>query len=309
MFDFLWKYWRFIIPAALIAVAIDIAMVQHKDEDDYNLIDRGLVKVTSPVQLLIGRVLDRAQDGWHRYLENVHAAQQNEALRSELSEMRRQLIHAEEVQRENHRLLALLGLIDRSKDVRYQSARVIAYSTSALFKSLRIDRGSADGLSKGMGVVVDTGIVGRLLAVDTHYSDVILLIDGASSIDVIVGRTRARGRLRGVGDVDGYRARIEYLVRSANVEKGDEILTTGAGVVFPKGLLVGYVTDVNKVEHGLYQEVVVEPAAPLRRLDEVLVVVGFGPGATIEPQKIIPAEDEASSESSAEEDAPDVILP
>ena len=81
-------------------------------------------------------------------------------------------------------------------------------------------------------------------------------------------------------------ARIDYLSRSADVEIADTVLTTGSGKVFPKGLLVGWVTRVDRVEHGLYQEVMIDPAAPLLALDEVLVVKAFGPEAEITPASL-----------------------
>lgn len=282
MLALLWKYRKPFTVVLLVALAVSIALLHRKDEDEYNLVERGLVKVAGPIQWAFDVVLDGVSEGWHRYIDNRDAASDNARLRLELATARRKLQQVDEVWRENHRLLSLLGLGDRSREISYVPARVIARSSSPFFRSLRINRGAKDGVVRGMGVVADVGLVGRVMAVEQGYSDVMLIADTSSTVDVYVGRTRARGRLRGLGDRN-LRARIDYLVRSANVEVGDEVYTTGAGVVFPKGMLAGHVASVRRVEHGLYQEAIVEPAAPLQALDEVMLVYAFGPEALVEP--------------------------
>jgi rod shape-determining protein MreC len=289
MFDLLWRYRKQIVVVALFGLAIYVVLLRDKDEDDYNLLDHAIVKITAPLQSLLATIGDSLGDNFEIYVANKNAAAQNEALRAELYETRRKLQAVDDVRRENHRLLELLALTDRSKDVTYLPARVIANSTAAQFRSIRIDQGSEDGVQRGMGVIGEAGLVGRVLGVEKHYADVMLLSDAASSIDIVVGRTRARGRLRGLGEATRFRARIDYLVRSAAVEVGDSVLTTGAGRVFPKGILVGYVQSVDRVAHGLYQEAIIEPPVSLFALDEVLVVIGFGPEAVVETVKELPA--------------------
>lgn len=282
MSDFLWRYRRVVLVMLLAGMAAAIVLIQRKDEDDYNFFDRAVVRVTAPMQASVDWVADKAGSGWEHYVANRKAARENDDLRVQLASAKRDLIRAEETRRENHRLLGLLNLLDRSHDIRYLPAKVVGNSPSPLFKSIRIDVGTDDGVQRGMGIAADAGVVGRVVAADRHYSDVMLLSDASSSIDVFIARSRARGRLRGVGDASGYKSRIDYLVRSANVEVGDEVMTTGAGTVFPKGLLIGWVVSVNKIEHGLYQEVRVESVVPLGALDEVMVVMGFGPDSVLD---------------------------
>ncbi|MCC6809438.1 MAG: rod shape-determining protein MreC [Deltaproteobacteria bacterium] len=300
MFDLLWRYRKQLFVALLFGLAVYVVALRDKDEDEYNAFDHLLVKVTAPIQAGLTWLGDAIADGWHHYVENRRAAEQNDALRNEVYDLRRRLRVIDEVRRENHRLLGLLGLAERSKDVEYKAARVIANSSSSQFRSIRIDQGSDEGVVRGMGVVAEAGLVGRVMAVETHYADVMLISDASSTIDIVVGRTRARGRLRGLGDSTRFRARIDYLVRTAAVEVGDDVITTGAGKVFPKGIFVGYVAAVNKSEHGLYQEAIVEPPVSLFALDEVFVIVGFGPEAFV---------DLPPREKSAEELLPSAVDP
>lgn len=281
MFDLLFRYRRLVLLGALIALAVAVRSLEDKDEDDYTVLDRAVVTLVTPLQSGLRYVLDGVSHGYERYVANVNAAERNDKLGAELAEVRRRLVAMDEIKRENSRLSALIALRERSTDVEYLAARVIGNSTSALFRSVRIDIGSNDGVVRGMGVLSAEGVVGRVMNVAAGSSEVMLIVDAASSVDVLVARSRARGRLRGLGDETALTARIDYVSRSANVEERDTILTTGAGKVFPKGLLVGWVSKVDRVEHGLYQEVMIEPAAKLLAMDEVFVVKAFGPEALV----------------------------
>lgn len=283
MLELLWRKRKWLLIGLLLALAYFIEAVRQKDEDEYTWLDHAIVKVTAPVQSALSLLGDWVVETWDVYVQNKNAAKENAALRDEVYDLRRRMRSIDEIRRENHRLLGLLGLADRSSDVQYKPARVIANSTSQQFRSIRIDVGQAEGVQRGMGVLAEAGLVGRVMGVETHYSDVMLLSDAASTIDVMVGRSRARGRLRGLGEANRFRARIDYLVRTAAVEVGDEVLTTGAGTVFPKGVLAGYIQSVSKVEHGLYQEAIVEPPVSLFGLDEVLVIIALGPEAYVAP--------------------------
>lgn len=241
------------------------------------------LRVTAPVQSFFGGIADSIAGSYRGYLANRKAMEENVALRSQLAQLKTERRNYEETRRENLRLLKLLGLSEHSVGVRYLPARVIATSPSPLFQSIRIDRGTQDGLQVGMGIMAGEGVVGRIRAIDKRYSDVALLTDASSNIDVMIGSTRARGRLRGIGDSTGYRARVDYVTRTDRVEVGDTIVTTGAGTVFPKGLMVGFVKGLNRLEHGLYQDILVEPATPLAVLEEVLVVIGFDAQSAVTP--------------------------
>jgi rod shape-determining protein MreC len=151
------------------------------------------------------------------------------------------------------------------------AAQVIAVDLwgNSEYSSLKLNKGSNEGLKKGMGVVTHDGVVGYLLNVSPHYSTVLVLTDRNAVIDSLVQRTRARGIVEGLGrDI----CHIKYLQRTDDVQIGD-LVVTGFDGIFPKGFPIGAVTKVQKKAYGVTQYVEMRPIVDVARLEEVFVVL------------------------------------
>ena len=149
------------------------------------------------------------------------------------------------------------------------TASIIANSASGWFQSCLLDKGSADGVRKGMAVVTPLGVVGQVVSTAAHSAKVLLITDPNSGVDVIVQRTRARGIVS--GSLENVTI-MKYVKRSEDIQEGDRLITSGLDGVFPKGLMVGTATKVRKQNLGLFQYVEVTPAVISSRTEEVLVV-------------------------------------
>ncbi|MEZ4270127.1 MAG: rod shape-determining protein MreC [Myxococcota bacterium] len=207
-----------------------------------------------------------------RYVGLIGVQQQNDTLRQENKRLRAELIQREEQRLENQRLRRLFELRQRSSQVEPILARVVAASSTPLFRSIRIDRGESDGVEVGFAVVNQDGVVGRVAALTADWSDVMLVVDANSSTDVLVQRSRARVRIRGRGRDHVFALGLEFLERTADVEPGDLLLTSGIGSIFPKGLVVGRVVSVENRAFGLYNMAIAEPTVDFRRLEEVMIL-------------------------------------
>lgn len=273
------------VALLLLVVPFVFYVSNAKSTRDHNAIDRVIVFISAPVQWLVGRTLDGVSSVWHSYVALVGVQQDNDRLRHENEALVQELARREEQRRENERLRALLGLRERAPEVEMRFAQVVAVSPTPLFRSVRIDRGENDGVRLGAAVVTHQGVVGRVAALTSSYADVMLLVDANSSTDVLVQRTRVRARVRGTGRDKRLGLQLEYLGRSADVEPGDILVTSGTGAVFPRGLEVGTVVAVERGAFGLYQQASVEPSVDFGRLESVLVVVGPWPvSTTFEPE-------------------------
>jgi rod shape-determining protein MreC len=138
-----------------------------------------------------------------------------------------------------------------------------------------IDKGSSDGVRKGMAVVTPLGVVGQVVGVTSHAAKVLLLTDPNSGIDVLVQRTRSRGIVSGSLDSGTV---LKYVKRSEDIQEGDRLITSGIDGIFPKGMMVGTVIKVRKQHLGLFQFIEVLPAVQTARIENVLVVAGDGAG-------------------------------
>ncbi|HEY5090834.1 MAG TPA: rod shape-determining protein MreC, partial [Polyangia bacterium] len=127
------------------------------------------------------------------------------------------------------------------------------------------------------------GVAGRINRVSGKSSDIMLLVDPRSAIDVVIPRTGGRGILRGKSGENGYRCSIEYLARGEPAKEGDAVVTSGLGGGFPRNLAVGHITRIIPGAVGLYQDVEVTPDVDFGRLSEVLVVVAPPPAPDPDP--------------------------
>jgi rod shape-determining protein MreC len=236
----------------IVSVIIDIAGV----------IERGMLSVTGAVS-----------DGIERYVTSVATMDELFALRRE--SIARDVLEARisVLESENDALRALANAAERIDGPRPVGARIIGRSGEPLSRIARIDRGRRDGVRRGDGVMSSTGVVGRVQAVGATASDVLLLTDPSSVVDGVVARSRARGLVRGTGDADVYRARIEDFDRLADVREGDLFVTSGLDPAWPGGLLLGRVALVEDRSDGLYRRAEVIPAAPLATVEHVLVLI------------------------------------
>lgn len=205
-----------------------------------------------------------------QYLFLVNTQKRNEELRNENDALMAKLAVLQETQLENERLRKGLDF-QTTVPERLMMAHVVAHDISSDYFGIRIDKGSEDGLKAGMGVISPSGVVGRVLRVTPHFSDVITLLDPDSSVDVIIQRSRARGILS--GESKSLLCTLRYVDKLEDVQVGDSVVASGFGGIFPKGLIAGYVTAVEPDNNGILQTITVKSAVDIYRLEEVFIVL------------------------------------
>ncbi len=261
--------------ALLLVLSVGLLLARPKGEagpDGIGLIDRLCMPWAVPLQQGVVHSVDGVRALGQRVSWLWQAQADFHALRLANSQLRAELAAGEEVRQENLRLRQLLDLKERLDSLDLVVAQVISTSATPLFRAVRIDRGRRDGLTVGAAVLHQDGVVGRLGQVGHAYADVMLLVDSNSSADVLVQRSRARARLRGLGGDQSLGLEVQYLARTAEVEPNDVLITSGLGHTFPKGLRVGRITAVQRRAFGLYQQATVTPAVDFARLETLLVV-------------------------------------
>jgi rod shape-determining protein MreC len=239
---------------------------------DHNTLDKVVLSVAAPIQWLVMKAFYTSSEIWSGYVDLLHVERDNRKLQLKIARLSQENIKCIETASENNRLALLLDMKDRAPAIEPIQAHVIAISPSPLFRSLRISRGSRDGIHRGAAVVTHKGVVGRTIGVSEDYTDIMLLVDSNDSTDALVQRTRARTRVRGLGGDRSVLLDLEFLPRTADVVPGDILITSGLGQVFPKGLRIGTVTSVQQGAFGLYQKATATPTVDFSTLEEVLVI-------------------------------------
>lgn len=196
-----------------------------------------------------------------------------EEIRRQNAELRRRNAELEEARQENERLRALVGLVE-ARELKSEGARVIGRATTPYEQVLTIDKGADDGVAAGMPVLAEGGVLGQTIEVSDSSAKVRLIGDQKSKVAALLQRTRADGIV--AGSIGGELT-MEFVSRDVTVTVGDVVVTSGMGGVFPKGLLIGEVSDVEVKPSDLYPRIRVSPAVDTRRLEEVVVLTGVKP--------------------------------
>ncbi len=267
------RYKDELVAIALLALPFFVLRANLSNPEKASYLDRWLMQISAPVQWAAVKVATGVSSAVEEYVYLVEVERENERLGYENARLLQQVRDLEAVERENERLRTMLVLRDQVPGEKI-SARVIAKDISPLFRVIRVrlDRGRDDRVVPGMPVVSTEGLVGQVSRVEDRYADVMLTVDEGSAVDVVVQRTGSRGILRGTGESDNYKSRIQYLLRADEVRVGDTVYTSGLGRRFPPNLKVGTITNVEKRDFGLYQLAEVTPAVNFTRLEEVFVL-------------------------------------
>lgn len=177
-----------------------------------------------------------------------------------------------ELEAENQRLTALLGMPARAE---YKAivAGVLSRDANDWFHSLLIARGEVDGVNVLDPVAaLQNGrevLVGRVAEIYANTARVLLLTDPLSSVSAKVSRTNEQGAVEGEGS---YRLKMNYLFSDSDVKAGDEVVTAGLGGVFPEGIFLGVVENVERESRESFKWARLKPAVRLSDLEEVFIL-------------------------------------
>ncbi len=195
-----------------------------------------------------------------------------EGLRRENQELRLQALQAQETASENARLRQLVGW-QRQTTWKLKLAKVVLREPANWWRTVQIDLGSRDGLRVNLPVLTIDGLVGRISSVSLTRSQVVLVGDPNCKVSARVeNETRDLGVIGASGPLDTEFVVLGYLSRNANLKPAQNVVTSGDGGIFPKGIPIGKIVDVQTVDYGLRIEARVRLAANLNALEEVWVM-------------------------------------
>jgi rod shape-determining protein MreC len=232
-----------------------------------------LLEAAAPIQRAVRWPFERVGGGWHEYLALVDVGRDNAALRARVTQLEEENLQLREALVESGNLARITAL--RSGfEAELMPTRVIGQDVSPYFRSLLLDRGRGSGVLSGMPVIADRGLVGLVTATTPSAARAMLLVDRRAAVDAVVERSRALGIVRGTGTAS---LEFEFLMRGADVKKGDVVLTSGVGGVYPKGLRIGVVESVSAEKGALVHTARVAPAVDFSQLETAYALLQRGP--------------------------------
>ncbi|SEO27136.1 rod shape-determining protein MreC [Propionispora vibrioides] len=240
----------------------------------FTIMEKVVATVLAPVEYVFSKVGYSLQQAGMFSGQLITVYRDNQLLKAENERLRQNEEAATEVLAENTRLRTMLDYKKGAPQFDFVLASIIARDPGSWTSTIIINRGSADGIAKDMPVVTPQGLVGNIVSVTGSTAKVQLILDPRSAVGALVQRTESRV----AAIVEGAPAnpltpRMVNIARDADIIKGDKIITSGFGGIYPKGLSIGEVLDVINEDGGLLKYAVLKPSVDFDRIEEVFVLV------------------------------------
>jgi rod shape-determining protein MreC len=267
MESFLNRYRNITVLLLVIFAQLVLLAMQVKNDQDVRVIRVWAVTTVTPVARVV-EWFRGGSIGFVRHYILLHdASEENRNLRDEVGRLRL----------ENNFLRNELNTADRAKALQlFQSktaskmlaANVISVGAGTNAKVVFVNRGSTEGVMRGMAVVTPDGIVGKVIAAYPTASEVMLVTDPEFSAGVVSQKSQSRGILKGQGTP---MCKVDYVPFEDKIEPGEWFYTSGDDRVFPRGFAVG----VAKVVHDgtPFKDILVEPSGVQRGVEDVLIIL------------------------------------
>jgi rod shape-determining protein MreC len=204
----------------------------------------------------------------------VALRQRNADLEAEVARLQAQVVQLQNSVSEADALAALVNFSRSNPGNSYRAASVIGRDPSPFLRYLIIDEGSNSGLRRGMPVVTEQGLVGRVDAVISSAARVQLITDTSSAVNIRLEKAKREAILTGTvsGDLT-----LDLVPQDVTLEPGDLVLTSGLGGGFPADLIIGQVLNVRKRDSDMFQQAIVQPVVDFSQLKIVLIITDFRP--------------------------------
>jgi len=258
-----------IILLSIFVVSFALMTLNVKRSQTPFFFETALLWVVSPVQNLFTNTVQSISETVDHYFQLVNTSKENKNLERRVE----RLLKQNHDLREKILLLTRVGSLgnyQEQQELKGIISRIIGRDATQWGKMVFIDKGTQDGVEENIAVVTQGGIVGHVIQAGRNTSKVLLIIDNRSAVDALFQNSRVSGVVVGAGSNHCF---MKYVPITAQVEIGDEVLSSGLGKIYPKGLKLGTVSEVTKATQGLFQEITVVPSADLTRLEEVLVLL------------------------------------
>ncbi len=261
----------------VIFLALTLSVVSALTGGHASPVSNALGSVFKPLQGAVAGLSDKIASVYG-YIYQFDAVQaENEQLRKQIAKMEEEARLSQASNEENVRLRKLLGLAERRRDFKLETATITARDVSNWTSTFTLSRGANYGIEPKNCVINEEGfLVGIVSEVGANWATVTTLID----TDMEAGAFNFRSGQSAVaeGNFDLMRQgllRLSYLAKDDDIKNGDLILTSGIGGVFPREIVIGVVQDVHTDETGISAYAVIKPSVDLNALSQVMVIKSF----------------------------------
>jgi rod shape-determining protein MreC len=266
MESFLNRYRNITVLLLVIFAQLVLLATQVRNDQDMRVIRVWTVSAVTPVARVVEALRDGGTGIFRDYFLLRNSKDENRVLRQQLDRLKLDNIFLRNELSTADRAKAL-QVFQAHTQSRTLAASVIGVGAGSSSKVVFVDRGTAEGVMRGMAVVSPDGILGKVVAAYPAASEVMLVNDPDFAAGVISADGQVRGTLKGQGS---QLCKVDYVPAGDKVTVGQWFYTSGDDRIFPRGFPVGMVKSVRS---GPPREILIEPRGPARGVEDVLIIL------------------------------------
>ena len=263
------------VAVVLLSVGFLVLIGYTVRRDDKSIIENGFTKPLNSVEGAIYNINKNAHSYINFLFSYNEVKKQNAELIRRNSELEEKASNYDSVKDENIRLSAILDFKDRNKYYDNIVCHIINRSGGGVLEGYTIDKGSKEGVEKGMVVVTPEGLVGQISSTGESYSIVQTLGNENIAVGAMVQNSKENtGIIKGYKDSNNtLLAKIFSLPQDSNIKNNDIITTSGEGFIYPKGIRIGYVIQVEEDKGKIMKNAIIQPYVDFNKLEEITIIV------------------------------------
>ncbi len=267
---------RFFLISLAVALLLSIVPGVLCAMGQGSYIRSALVTVSTPFRWAFTKV-GEGLSGFSLYFRTLEDLRdENEALRAELDGYKNLVYDAELIGEENDFLNSFLGIKEEHVDFLFEDATVIGRESTNYRTVYTLSKGSLHGIEVNMPIITEDGLVGHITEIGATWSKAVLLTETASAVGGFIERSGVLGVVEGT-----YELRTEgicqmiYIEPDSDIRVGDKVVSSGVGGVYPRGLIIGKITEIRMDEASRTLTATVEPAADLDSVSKLMIITEY----------------------------------
>lgn len=262
------------VTIVILSVTFLILISQSVKRSNISFAENGVGVTLNSVQGVFYTVNSKIRNSLSFIFNISSIKSENDKLVKKNSELESKALNYDALKTENDRLRNVLKFTSQKAEYNYVGCDIIGKSGGSFLDQFVLNKGSKDGISKGMIAITDQGLVGQISSVGNNWCVIQSLANENLAVSGMVESTGENsGIVKGYISDSKFLARLDYLPIDSKVKKNDVIMTSGLGGVYPKEIRIGYVTSVQEDQGRVVKVAVIQPYVDLNKIQEVIVVI------------------------------------
>lgn len=259
--------------ASIAVILVALSLIATGDSLSASALENAIGFVVTPFQDLTTGVTSWVVNTTEASIERTELIAENESLTEQLAILQEENRRLALYETENETLSGLLDIAQRFPEYKSVGSTVIGKSTSIWYDTFTINKGTSDGVEGNMILTAPQGVVGKIIESGATYAKAQSILDSNSAVPAMSLRTGDLGIVKGdyiLGN-QGL-CKMEYIDQNAEIIVGDEIITSHLSDIYPVGLSIGQVIEIESDANGLTKYAIIQPYVDLQHLETVLVI-------------------------------------